>query len=96
MRPLVFFAVNISGTITRLILIVLIGEAFSDPIDWLLNFIQEYRWYLLAVTATIGIFVILKEVRQGTGEISQLRRLGKELDHTEESSDPSDKDTPKT
>jgi membrane protein DedA with SNARE-associated domain len=80
MRPVVFFALNIAGTLTRLWLIVLIGEALEKPIDWVLDFIGTYRWYLLAVTVTIVGVTVWRESRAGTSELQQLRELETEIE----------------
>lgn len=84
MRPVYFFALNIAGTLTRLWLIVLIGEAFEKPIEWLLDFIGTYRWYLLAVTVSIVGFTVWRESKAGTSEFQQLRELEDELDTEED------------
>jgi membrane protein DedA with SNARE-associated domain len=78
MRPSVFFVLNFTGTLTRLALIVWLGEAFEKPIDWVLDLIGEYRWYLLAATITIVAVMSWNEMRQGTSEVGRLRRLGRD------------------
>jgi membrane protein DedA with SNARE-associated domain len=83
MRPAVFFALNISGTIARLWLILVLGETFEKPIDWVLDFIKEYRWYLLAVTVSIVAFTAWRESKTGSSELQQLRDLERELDAEE-------------
>lgn len=80
MRPPVFFTINIAGTLTRLTLIVWLGEKFEEPIDWVLDFIREYRWWLLALTVSIVAAFSLSEARRGTSELGQLRRLGRDLE----------------
>lgn len=80
MRPAVFFTLNVLGTITRLWLILLVGESLEAPIDWVLDLIKEYRWYLLAVTVTIVVITSLRELRTGTSELQQLRELERELE----------------
>ena len=80
MRPAVFFVLNISGTIARLWLILVLGETFEKPIDWVLDFIKEYRWYLLAVTVSIVAFTAWRESKTGSSELQQLRELEHELE----------------
>lgn len=80
MRPAIFLVLNVSGTIARLWLILVLGEAFETPIDWVLDVIKEYRWYLLAVTVTIVAVTAWRESKTGTSELQQLRELERELD----------------
>ncbi len=80
MRPFVFFVLNFTGTITRLVLITWLGEQFEQPIEWVLDFIREYRWWLLALSTTIVAAMTLNEIRSGTSEVGRLRRLGRDLD----------------
>ena len=84
MRPAVFFTLNFVGTIGRLILIVWLGETFEKPIEWVLDFIKDYRWILLGITVSIVAVTGIREVRRGTSEVGQLKQLGDELEHTDD------------
>jgi membrane protein DedA with SNARE-associated domain len=78
MRVGTFFALNLSGTITRLYLIRRLGEAFERPIDDVLDFIKEYRLPLLAVSIVAMIIIVFRESKGG--EIDSLAHLDEELD----------------
>jgi membrane protein DedA with SNARE-associated domain len=80
MRVWVFAALNVSGTITRLVLIAIIGEALQRPIDEVLEFIARYRLPLIVVSVLIVAFTMWNETRQGTSEIEQLRSLERDLE----------------
>jgi membrane protein DedA with SNARE-associated domain len=80
MRPVVFFSLNIAGTIGRLYLIALFGEAFEEPIDWVLDFIQTWRWYLVALSVTIVAITTWRQARSGSTEIQDLIALEEELE----------------
>ena len=54
MRVTLFFAVNLIGTVGRLYLIRVLGATFSSPIDSVQNFVAQYRWWLLALSAVGG------------------------------------------
>lgn len=90
MRPSVFVALNLSGTLVRLYLITLFGEAFESPIDWVLDFIKEYRWYLLAVTVTIVLFTTWRQARAGGTEVHDLVHLEEELEEIDLDGDEPD------
>ena len=50
MRPGVFAGLNITGTITRLVLIRLFADAFEEPLDGVLEWIGQYRWWLVGLS----------------------------------------------
>ncbi|MBK5224589.1 MAG: hypothetical protein JJE52_17280 [Acidimicrobiia bacterium] len=80
MRPAVFIAANVTGTIARLYLIRVIGNFFSGPIDWLLEQIAAYRLPLLALSIGAVAFTFFSERRRGTGELEGLTNLPDELE----------------
>lgn len=80
MSPLVFLILNLTGTVARLVLIMLLGEAFEAPINWVLGFISDYRVPLLILSVALVGFTLWRESRKGTSEIEQLRRLESDLD----------------
>ena len=85
MSPPVFLALNITGTIGRLILIRWVGDIFSSPLDVLLDFIKEYRLPLTGVTIAITGFLVWSESRgEGESELEALMRLEDELEEVEE------------
>ena len=79
--PVGLFAVlNVTGTIFRLVVISIIGDIFSAPINWLLSFVAAYRIPLLVISVVAVAFTVWSETRKGTSEIEQLRALEHELD----------------
>jgi membrane protein DedA with SNARE-associated domain len=80
MRVWVFAVLNVSGTIARLVLIALIGEALQRPIDAVLDFIARYRVPLLVASVAIVALTLWNETRRGTSEIEQLVNLEREFD----------------
>jgi len=80
MRKSVFWTLNVVGTIGRLIIMWLIGEAFQSTVDTVLDFISRYRVQLLLVSALLVGFQVLWEWRSGNSEIQQLMELEHELE----------------
>lgn len=80
MSPIAFISLNLGGTVVRVLLIMWLGETFEQPIDWVLDFIAQYRWYLMAVSVTVVGITLLREFRQGTSEVSGLTNLAHERD----------------
>jgi membrane protein DedA with SNARE-associated domain len=80
MRVSVFAVLNVTGTIARLVLIALIGQALQDPIDAVLDFIARYRLPILAASIAAVALTVWTETRQGTSEIDQLRQLERDFE----------------
>lgn len=80
MRPRVFWALNVVGTIGRLLLMAWIGQQFQSAIDTLLEWITAYRTPLLVVTVTLVGVTTFRELRTGTSEIQSLLSLEEELE----------------
>jgi membrane protein DedA with SNARE-associated domain len=74
-----FLILNVTGTITRLWMIRVVGDVFADPIDNVIRFIQDYRLPLLALSIVLVLLTIWNERRQGTGELESLTHLEEEL-----------------
>jgi membrane protein DedA with SNARE-associated domain len=80
MRPIVFAVANVSGTILRLYIVRVLGETFSGPLDWMVEFIGNYRWPLLAVSIALAGFTIFSERKRGGGELTGLASIADDLD----------------
>lgn len=91
MRPVVFAVANISGTVARLYIIRALGETFSGPLDWVVDFIAEYRTPLLILSIVLVIFTIISERKKGGGELTGLTNLPDEF---EVADDPAPSDSP--
>ncbi len=75
----VFMALNVVGTVGRVLLLYWVGDLFSGPIDWFLDLVREYRPWFLALSVGAVAFTVWREMRQGTSEIQQLANLEDEL-----------------
>jgi membrane protein DedA with SNARE-associated domain len=75
-----FFAVNLAGTLTRLYLIRLFGDAFEAPIDDFVGWIGDNRLPLLALSVALVVLSIALEARRGETEVESLVHLDDELD----------------
>lgn len=84
MRPAIFWALNITGTVGRLLLIIVAGDMLEDQIDAVLGFIGEYRPWVLGASILIVLVLVGRQTRQGSGEIGQLRRLSEGIRAKEE------------
>ena len=78
MRVGLFFALNIAGTVVRLYLIRVLGEAFSSPIDSFQDLVGEYRWWFIAGSAVLVAVSLRGETAPG-GELDALIHVDEEL-----------------
>ena len=79
MRPSIFAALNVVGTIGRLVLIRILGDAFQQPIDTFLGWVADYRIPIIIVSALAVAFFAFGEWRRGDSQIERLLELDDEL-----------------
>ena len=80
MRISMVVALNVFGTIGRLILIKLTGNALEPVIDPVLNFIKRYQWQLVAVSFVIFTAQSIANRKKGKGEIESPGQMAEELE----------------
>ena len=84
MRPLPFFALNITGTVVRITLIFLLGDLLSAPLHDIAGFITRYQWYLTPITFVIVALSLWWQGRKGRGPIESVDELQAELEAADE------------
>lgn len=85
----IFVVLNVIGTVGRLLLLQVIGDVFSGPIDTLLGWISDYRIPLMVISIVVVMIMAGGELRRGRKEIESLQ----ELEQTgERDDDPPDVD----
>jgi membrane protein DedA with SNARE-associated domain len=77
-RLATFIALNLTGTVARLVLVRQLGEVFRSPIDAILGFIADYRIPLLILSAIAVAWTIFGEFRGDNSELDTLRHLDSE------------------
>jgi membrane protein DedA with SNARE-associated domain len=83
MRPVPFFALNITGTLVRIGLIFWIGDLLAEPIRDIASFIARYQWYLTALTCSLVAISIWHQTRRGRGPVETVDELQHELEDAE-------------
>lgn len=83
MKLRLFVALNAVGTLGRLILIKATGEAFEKPLNSVLDFVQRYRWQLVAFS--VVMFAVQTAMNQKKGKGGDLEGVGKMADELEAS-----------
>jgi len=79
MRPLAFFSLNITGTLIRLGLILVIGDLLADPIRSIVSFITDYQWYLTGITFSLVAVSLVRQGLRGRGAVESVDELQQEL-----------------
>ena len=79
MRPLAFFSLNITGTVIRIALILVIGDLLADPIRSIVSFITDYQWYLTGITFTLVAVSLVRQGFRGRGAVESVDELQQEL-----------------
>src|SRR5437588_11722778 len=68
MRLRVFIAMNVIGTIGRLVLFRLAGDAFRSQLQHVLDWIQRYQWWLVALSVVVVGLQVARSRTHGTLE----------------------------
>lgn len=66
MRVRLFWTMNVLGTIGRLSLFWIAGDAFRDELESVLEWIQRYQWRLVALSVAIVVAQTVLGRRRGT------------------------------
>lgn len=84
MKLRTFLALNIGGTIGRLVLLRLTGDAFEQPLNRALDWIRDYRWYLVALSVVVVAIQLVSSRRRGMLETpAEIEAEIEELDREE-------------
>ena len=85
MKPRVFIALNVSGTISRLILFRVVGDALRDELENVLDWIQRYQWWLVGLSLVIVAIQVWRGGERGVLETpSEMAEDIEELEAGEE------------
>jgi membrane protein DedA with SNARE-associated domain len=78
-----FFALNIGGTIVRLVLLWYASEVVEAPLDWLREVITENRLPVLILSVTIVGVTLWLDQRSGGTEVGGLLHIDEEIEEEE-------------
>jgi membrane protein DedA with SNARE-associated domain len=83
MSPWLFAALNVTGTLGRLLMLEVIGDIFAGPITSILDFVGHWRIPLLVISIAFVLLASLGELRRGRQEIAALHELEDAADEIE-------------
>jgi membrane protein DedA with SNARE-associated domain len=78
-----FLIVNVVGTVVRMTLIRVLGDAFSDPILKFNNWIGDNRAWITIITVGIVVITIATSMRKGRTPLETPTELADELEAAE-------------
>ena len=78
-----FLIVNVVGTVVRMTLIRVLGDAFSDPILKFNNWIGDNRAWITIITVGIVVITIATSMRKGRTPLETPTELADELEQAE-------------
>jgi membrane protein DedA with SNARE-associated domain len=90
MKVRLFIALNMVGTIGRLILIKAFGDVFEPVLEPILDFIKRYQWQLVGLS--LAIFAIQQTTNRKKGKKGDLQGVASMEAELEASIDAADKD----
>lgn len=80
MRPAAFMALNVTGTIGRLVIIRQSAAVLSEPLDDVLSFIQQYQWWIVGVSIAIGLWQVSSKWRKGEVAVESVDEIADQLE----------------
>ena len=83
MRPLVFFILNVTGTITAVLVLRKSGDVFGGPLDSVLELFNRNIIGTTSITVAGVLAWLVWQRRQGQGELHAASQLEDEIDHDE-------------
>jgi membrane protein DedA with SNARE-associated domain len=90
MKIRTFIALNVTGTLARLVLIKVTGNFFEPVLEPILNFIKRYQWQLVVIS--IVIFALQSVMNRKQGKKGEVESVGKMADELEASIEAAEND----
>lgn len=81
MKPRRFIALNVTGTVGRLLLFRLLGDAFEAQLLSVLGFIQRYQWWLIGLS--LAVVALQSRRKATTGTLRPPSELETEIEEAE-------------
>ena len=75
-----FFLLNLGGTILSMVLLRAFGDVFGGPISAFTDFLDRYRWQLIAFSAVVVLLNIALQRQRGTSELETVGEIERELE----------------
>lgn len=84
MSPMLFLVLNVGGTLASMVVLRTFGNIFEEPLKDFTGFIDQYRWWLIGVSAVLVVLSIVMQRKEGTSELESPADLADELEREAE------------
>jgi membrane protein DedA with SNARE-associated domain len=74
-----FLVLNVGGTVVAMVLLRTVGDVFGAPLRAFTNFLDRYRWPIIAVSVALVLLNIVLNRKKGTSELESISELEREL-----------------
>jgi membrane protein DedA with SNARE-associated domain len=88
MRTAPFLVLNLGGTAVRMALVVWVGDAFSDQLLDVTDFVGRYRWWLTGISVSLVTISVWRARHTGRSEIETVGEVEAELTEMAEDQPP--------
>ena len=88
MRPVVFAAMNVLGTVAILFVLYAFGDVFDGPVSWLNDFISRNFKWLTGFSVLATAWWLWDQRRRGTLELESVSEIAEQLEDGEEPESP--------
>ncbi len=78
-----FLVLNVGGTIVAMVVLRAFGNVFGAPLEAITGFLDQYRWQLIALSATLFALNAVLNRRQGKGGLESVRAMERELEEAQ-------------
>ena len=80
MPPLLFYVLNVGGTIALMAVFRTFGDVFGGPIEAVTGFLNEYRWPLIGVSFVLVAINLVTQRKKGTSELDAAAEFEREVE----------------
>lgn len=80
MPTALFLVLNVGGTILAMVLLRTVGDVFGAPLRAVTNFLDHYRWPIIAISVALVVLNVVLNRRKGTSELGSVGELERELE----------------
>ena len=87
MAPVVFVALNVTGTIIRLVTVRALANVLERPLEAVLRVVDRYQWWIVGVSVALGVFEWWWRRRRGEPPIQSPAEVERELEGQESNTD---------
>jgi membrane protein DedA with SNARE-associated domain len=75
-----FILLNVGGTIASMVALRFLGVAFESPLRAVSEFVNDYRWWIIAFSVAMVALNVIAQRRRGGGELESVAEMERKLE----------------